>query len=74
MRRSLELIMHIGHEANLYFSDAAPWSQIKTDKAAATTTLLQSCYYGVIMGALLNPFLPHLSHENTQHFSVERSS
>jgi methionyl-tRNA synthetase len=68
IKRGLESIMHLGQTANTFFSDAAPWAQMKVDEEAAATTIAHSAIYGIILGALFAPFLPTLSHNILKQF------
>lgn len=68
VRQGLEKLMSIGQSANNYFSDMAPWAQIKEDQEAAAKTLAYSASYALALGSLFGPFLPKLSGRILDHF------
>lgn len=61
IKRALEKLMHLGQTANTYFSDRAPWAQIKVDNAAASETIAHSAVYAITLACLFKPYLPNLS-------------
>lgn len=61
VKKALEQIMSLGQDANTYFSDQAPWAQIKEDNDAAATTIAHSAIYAMTLACLLTPYLPVLS-------------
>ncbi len=63
LRSGLEHIMILGQYANTYFSDQAPWNQIKQSKEVAKQTIASSICMMVIIAGLLSPYLPTLSHK-----------
>ncbi|MDC1175380.1 methionine--tRNA ligase [Bacteriovoracaceae bacterium] len=68
IKKGIEKVMVIGQSANNYFSDSAPWAQIKTDKEAAAKTLAYSSIYALCLGVIMKPFLPELSSGILKHF------
>jgi methionyl-tRNA synthetase len=70
VRQGLEKLMLIGQTANNYFSDQAPWAQIKEDRDAAAKTLAYSAIYAMTLGVLFTPFLPSLSGKILNHFEA----
>lgn len=68
VRQGLDKLMLIGQSANNYFSDQAPWAQIKTDREQAGKTLAYSATYAATLGVLFGPFLPELSQKILNHF------
>jgi methionyl-tRNA synthetase len=68
VKKGIEKVMNIGQKANNFFSDNAPWAQIKTDKDAAGKTLAHSSLYALCLGVALEPFLPSLSASILNHF------
>ena len=61
VKRGLEIIMHLGQTANTFFSDRAPWAQVKEDMDLASETIAHSAIYALVLGALFRPYLPQLS-------------
>lgn len=68
IKKSLELIMALGQTANTFFSDRAPWAQIKEDDEAAATTIAHSAIYALTLAALFRPFLPVISGKIIEYF------
>jgi len=68
IKKGIEKVMNIGQKANNFFSDNAPWAQIKEDKDAAGKTLAHSSIYALVLGSILEPFLPELSSKILNHF------
>jgi methionyl-tRNA synthetase len=68
IKRGLEHIMALGQVANTYFSDRAPWAQIKEDTDAAAETIAHSAIYTFVLGCLLKPYLPALSSKMLGYF------
>ena len=68
IKKGLEHIMALGQVANTYFSDRAPWAQIKEDNAAAAETIAHSAIYTFVLGCLLKPYLPDLSDKMLGYF------
>tara|TARA_Y100000780_G_scaffold232300_1_gene262524 strand:+ start:13057 stop:14691 length:1635 start_codon:yes stop_codon:yes gene_type:complete len=71
IKKGLEVLMHIGQKANGYFSDRAPWAQIKEDEEAAKETIAHSAVYAFYLGALFSPYLPTLSSKIKAYFGEE---
>lgn len=67
-KKGIEKVMHIGQTANNFFSDSAPWAQIKTDVDAAGKTLAWSSQYALTLGILFEPFVPGLSGKILNHY------
>ena len=61
IKRALETLMTLSQSVNTYFSDLAPWAQIKTDEAAAKETIGVTGIQILILAVLFEPFLPTLS-------------
>lgn len=61
IRQGLDVVMKMGHEINTFFSDLAPWAQIKTDQLAAQETILKTSLMIVVLAIRLEPYIPNLS-------------
>ncbi len=68
IKRALEQIMHLGQTANTFFSDRAPWAQIKEDDQQAQETIAHSAIYALTLGCLFTPYLPQLSSKIKAYF------
>src|SRR5690606_26135558 len=68
LKKGLELVMKLVAEANTYFSDSAPWAQIKEDENKAKETIAYSSIYAFVLGVVFEPFLPTLSKNILSHF------
>ncbi|HLE10732.1 MAG: methionine--tRNA ligase [Bdellovibrionales bacterium RIFOXYD12_FULL_39_22] len=68
IRKALEEVMAIGHMSNNFFSDRAPWAQIKSDESAAKETIAQSALLVFVLGVMMRPFLPTLSAKILAYF------
>ncbi len=68
IKKGIEKAMNIGQKANNFFSDNAPWAQIKVDKDLAGKTLAYSSLYALCLGVVFAPFLPKLSADILNHF------
>lgn len=68
IKRGLETLMQIGQKANGYFSDRAPWAQIKEDEEACKETIAHSAIYAFVLGALFEPYLPELAGKIQAYF------
>ena len=68
VKRALEQIMSLGQTANVFFSDLAPWAQIKEDNDAAAQTIAHSSIYAVTLACLFTPYLPTLSAQIKEYF------
>ena len=60
--------MAMGNDANLFFSDSAPWAQMKQDPNLAAKTIGYSAIYVAILGVMFEPYLPTLSHKILSYF------
>jgi len=67
-KKGIEKVMSIGQNANNFFSDNAPWAQIKVNKDEAGKTLAYSSMYALCLGILFAPFLPLLSQQILNHY------
>lgn len=72
IKDSLAEIMSLGHNANLFFSDKAPWALIKEDREQTQKVLAWSVTYALTLGVFLNPFLPHLSEKILSYFKINQ--
>lgn len=61
LRAALSEALRLAAEVNKYLDDTAPWSQIKSDKAAAGTTIYTALKAIDSLKILFAPFLPHTS-------------
>ncbi|MGK0367488.1 MAG: methionyl-tRNA synthetase, partial [Thermoproteota archaeon] len=68
IKKGLEHIMQLGQTANVYFSDRAPWAQIKEDNDAAAETIAHSAVYAFTLACLFKPYLPTLSGNILSYF------
>jgi methionyl-tRNA synthetase len=68
IKKGLEQIMHLGQTANTFFSDRAPWAQIKEDKDVCAETIAHSTIYALTLGCMLRPYLPKLSGNILSYF------
>lgn len=68
IKKGIEKVMSIGQSANNFFSDNAPWAQIKVDKDLAGKTLAYSSMYALCVGVMMKPFLPELSANILNHY------
>ena len=50
--------LDVARMGNKYFNDAAPWHQVKTDPAAAATTIYTSLQLCASLSVLLEPIIP----------------
>lgn len=57
-KAALEGVMALARQANRYLNDREPWQQIKSDQAAAATTLYTALRAIDSLKTLLFPFLP----------------
>ena len=67
LKIALSKAMELAHSANRYLNEKAPWSQIKTDPAAAATTIYVTLQVIDRLKVLLHPFLPFTTQE-LHHF------
>ncbi len=68
IKRALEKIMSLGQIANTFFSDRAPWAQIKESREECAETIAHSAIYAFSLACLFKPFLPTLSHNILSYF------
>lgn len=68
IKKGLEHIMSLGQTANTYFSDRAPWAQIKEDTELAAETIAHSAVYAFTLACLFKPYLPTLSSNILAYF------
>lgn len=61
IRRAMEEVMTIGHQANNFFSEREPWAQFKTDPDKAAQTIAWTSIYIMVLSAVFGPYLPELS-------------
>ncbi|MEJ2302490.1 MAG: methionine--tRNA ligase [Anaerolineales bacterium] len=61
LRAALGEAMHLASEVNKYLDQAAPWFEIKSDKAAAATTIYTALRAIDSIKVLLAPFIPFSS-------------
>ncbi len=69
IKKGLEKLMFIGSEANNYFSDRAPWAQIKESKDEAAKTLAGTVQYAIVLGVLFSSYLPALAEKILAFFT-----
>lgn len=67
LRAALIEAMRVASEVNKYLDQAAPWFEIKTDKAAASATIYTALRAIDSLKVLLAPFLP-FSSERLHHY------
>ena len=63
IKRALEEVMTMGHLANEYFTERAPWASYKIDPHIAAKTISETGAMILITAAALSPFTPNLSRE-----------
>jgi len=63
LKIALSKAMELAHSANRYLNAKAPWTQYKTDKAAAATTIYVVLQVIDRLKVLLHPFLPFTTQE-----------
>jgi methionyl-tRNA synthetase len=59
LRGALQAVLELASEVNKYLDEAAPWSEIKTDKARAGTIIYTAMQAIDHLKVLFAPFLPH---------------
>lgn len=67
LKIALEKAFALAHSTNRYLNDKAPWAQIKSDPAAAATTIYVALQVIDHLKVLLNPFLPFTT-QQLHHF------
>ncbi|MBT3235840.1 MAG: methionine--tRNA ligase [Bdellovibrionales bacterium] len=68
LRKGIERVMAIGQLANNFFTECAPWGQIKEDQEAAGRSIAYTSQYILVIGILLAPYLPTLSQKIVGYF------
>jgi methionyl-tRNA synthetase len=71
IKKGLEYVMSVGHIANNYFSDKAPWAQFKEDEQEAAKTIAETGVYILCLANLLAPYLPELSSNIISYYDLE---
>ncbi len=73
IKRGLEHLMALGQIANTYFSDRAPWAQIKAEETQedAAETIAHSAIYAFVLGIFFKPYLPELSSKILAYFGEQ---
>lgn len=73
IKKALERVMALGHEANNYFTEAAPWAKYKVDQNEAAKVIAASAVYTIALGHLFAPYLPHMSEKIFSLFGMSAS-
>ena len=60
-KKALQAIMELSQAGNIALNDAAPWKQVKADREACETTLVQFLNFSSSLSVLMTPFLPESS-------------
>ena len=60
-KKALQAIMELSQAGNIALNDAAPWKQVKGDREACETTLVQFLNLCSSLSVLMSPFLPESS-------------
>ncbi|MBN1451310.1 MAG: methionine--tRNA ligase [Anaerolineales bacterium] len=68
LRAALLEAMRLASEVNKYLDTTAPWSEIKTDREAAATTVYTALKAIDSLKVLFSPFLPHTSEQLHAYF------
>ena len=71
LKLALSKAMELAHSANRYLNEKAPWAQIKTDPAAAATTIYVALQVIDRLKVLLNPFLPFTTQQLHRYLGYE---
>jgi len=69
LRAALSESMRLAQEVNKYLDTSAPWFEIKSDKAAAATTVFTALKAIDSLKILFAPFLPFTAEQLHQYFS-----
>jgi methionyl-tRNA synthetase len=72
LRAALGEAIRLAGEVNKYLDQAAPWFEIKTDKAAAGTTIFTALKAIDSLKTLLAPFLPFSSERLNRYLGYEK--
>jgi len=62
-RQALECVIQLARDGNTYLNRKEPWKQVKTDRAAAATTLYTAAQVVKALALLLAPFTPTSSQQ-----------
>jgi methionyl-tRNA synthetase len=71
LRAAITEAMRLASEVNKYLDQAAPWFEIKSDKAAAATTIYTALRAIDSLKILLSPFLPFTSERLHTYFGYQ---
>jgi methionyl-tRNA synthetase len=71
LRAAISEAMRLASEVNKYLDQAAPWFEIKSDKAAAATTVYTALRAIDSLKTLLSPFLPFTSERLHTYFGYQ---
>ena len=71
IKRGQEHIMELGGMVNQFITEKAPWTQFKTDQAAAASTIATASLYTLALGVLLAPYVPGLSEKILAYFELK---
>ncbi len=72
LRAALGEAMRLASEVNKYLDSAAPWFEIKTDRAAAATTIFTALKAIDSLKVLLAPFLPFTAEKLNAYLGFEQ--
>jgi methionyl-tRNA synthetase len=72
LRAALAEAIRLASEVNKYLDQAAPWFEIKTDKAAAATSIYTALRAIDSLKILLSPFLPFTSERLNTYLGYDR--
>ncbi len=61
LREAFNSILALGKKGNKFFQDQEPWARIKTDPAAAKSSLVALIYFVRDLGIMLEPYMPETS-------------
>jgi len=70
IKRGQDHIMELGAKVNLFITEKAPWTQFKTDQAAAAQTIATASAYTLVLGVMLAPYVPGLSAKILAYFGL----
>lgn len=70
IKKALENAMALGQKINLHFTELAPWASFKEDPEAAAKAIGETSLMILILGIMLNPFLPQLSGDICRSFNL----
>ncbi|MCL2679119.1 MAG: methionine--tRNA ligase [Dehalococcoidia bacterium] len=69
-RDAIKSAMALAQEANKYLDDKAPWKAIKTDRAAAATSLYAAIAVITALKTVLSPFMPSSSQKVHEYLGL----